>query len=149
MTTSDEMSSSEMEYDESCSAWLQCVSIMYISTITWTNLNSSLVVSVVLTHVCPAALAVLLTPVLGFFWNSESKVTPAQLFLLYLRLCSMTPNCTLKWDVCGLPLPETVGNCLVFQLSGSYLSRSPSYLFRLVEGREGIWREVLCPKHGL
>lgn len=74
MTTSDEMSSSETEYDDkSCSARLQCVSTMYISASDWTNLNTSLMVSVILTHVRPAALDVILTLVSIFFAAVSQK----------------------------------------------------------------------------
>lgn len=61
-------------------------------------------ISVIQTRECPAALAVVLTPmVLQTVSQSQSSTA-----LLYSSLCSITPCCTLTWDLCSLPLLETI-----------------------------------------
>lgn len=85
-----------------CSAQLKCASVVYIPTVQWTNLNSSLTVSVILTHKCSAALAVVLTLMV----LQTVSPSPAQLFCI--PVCSITPCCTLTWDVCSLTLLKTI-----------------------------------------
>lgn len=99
-----------MEYDESCSAWLQCVSVVYISTVLWTNLSSSLMVSVVLTHECPAALAVILTPM---FLETVSQRQVQYSSSSHTSGFSQWPHAV--WiAMCSLPLLETIGNIFSF-----------------------------------
>lgn len=144
MTTWDGMSSSEMEYDKSRSPRLQYVSITYVPTVKWTNLNSLFMVCVILTHMssCPDCFP---HPCWGFSFlkqwvkgMSSTAFPPAPLALLgdprlYIEIGCVQPI-------------SAVANCLVFQLFDSHLSRSPSFFFRFVEGKEEEWPEVPCPK---
>lgn len=127
-----------------CSAQLKCASVVYIPTVQWTNLNSSLTVSVILTHKCSAALAVVLTLMV----LQTVSPSPAQLFCI--PVCSITPCCTLTWDVCSLTAKNYHKKSFFNFFSPCFHpSRSPNYLFRFVQDREQRWPEVSCPKEVL